>query len=504
MLMARKYIILALMFVLTYVTVSGQYTYDFNDGCREAYSKIISLKFEAGQKLIDQEKLSHPQNNIPYLLENYIYFLKVFISEEEALFEELDEKKDDIIDRLEDGDENSPYYRYCLAQVNLQWAVARTKFKEYVSATLEINRAYRLLEDNKEDFPNFLPNNINLGLLHTMIGTIPDNYNWVKRMVGIEGTVDEGVNEILAVLNESIENPEFSHYKAECLFYLSFIQMNLMTNKSKTLDYIRIIEQDKSSMENPMAIYAIARIYMSNGMNDKAIDLLVNRPTGVEYFPFYYLDYLTGLAKLHRLDDDANKYFFKYVINFKGINYIKDAYQKVAWHYFVHGNTEKYKEYIAKVEKYGNTVVDADKQAEREAEKDNMPNYHLLRARLLFDGGYYQEAVEDLTTEKRDNFLRNEEDELEYTYRLGRIYHEWGKINDGIRYYEQTIKEGSESETYFAANAALQLGKIYEQQKQYDLAVQYYEAAQSMENKEYRNSINQKAKAGLNRVENRN
>ena len=312
MLMARKYIILALMFVLTYVTVSGQYTYDFNDGCREAYSKIISLKFEAGQKLIDQEKLSHPQNNIPYLLENYIYFLKVFISEEEALFEELDEKKDDIIDRLEDGDENSPYYRYCLAQVNLQWAVARTKFKEYVSATLEINRAYRLLEDNKEDFPNFLPNNINLGLLHTMIGTIPDNYNWVKRMVGIEGTVDEGVNEILAVLNESIENPEFSHYKAECLFYLSFIQMNLMTNKSKTLDYIRIIEQDKSSMENPMAIYAIARIYMSNGMNDKAIDLLVNRPTGVEYFPFYYLDYLTGLAKLHRLDDDANKYFFKY------------------------------------------------------------------------------------------------------------------------------------------------------------------------------------------------
>ncbi len=502
--MTRKFSTLLLILFLVTGAVSGQYQYDFNQRCRDAYSAIISLKFEKGKALIEQEKQAHPDNNIPYLLDNYIYFLTVFIGEEEAVFEELEDKKDDIVDRLEEGDESSPYYRYCLAQVNLQWAVARTKFKEYVSATLEINRAYRMLEENREEYPDFLPNLINLGLLHTMIGTIPDNYNWVKRMVGIEGTIDEGVNEILSVLNESLHNPEYSHYKAECLFYLSFIQMNLMTNKSKTLDYIRIIEQDPTNLQNPMAIYAIARIYMKNGMNDKAIDILVNRPLGDEYFPFYYLDYLTGLAKLHRLDDDANKYFFKYVINFKGINYIKDAYQKIAWHYFVHGNTDKYHEYIAKVEKYGNTIVDADKQAEREAEKETLPNYHLLRARLLFDGGYYEKAVEDLTAENKEDFLRDKQDELEYTYRLGRIYHEWGKIDDGIRFYQQTIEDGSKSETYYAANSALQLGQIYEQQHRYDLAIHYYEAAQSMENKEYRNSINQKAKAGLNRVENRN
>lgn len=501
--MARKLTFLTILISLLTSNLFGQFAYEFNDRCQNAYSAIIALKFDEGQKLINQEKASNPNNNIPYLLENYIYFLTVFIGEEEAIFEQLDDKKDDIIDRLEDGDESSPYYRYCLAQVNLQWAVARTKFKEYVSATLEINRAYRMLEDNKEEFPDFLPNNINLGLLHTMIGTIPDNYNWVKRMVGIEGTVDEGVNEILSVLNESLKNPQYSHYKAECLFYLSFIQMNLMTNKSKTLDYIRIIEQDKTSMQSPMAIYAIARIYMSTGMNDKAIEVLLNRPLGQEYFPFYYLDYLTGLAKLHRLDEDANKYFFKYVINFKGINYIKDAYQKIAWHYFVHDNPEKYEEYIAKVEKYGNDIVDADKQAEREAEKNSLPNYHLLRARLLFDGGYYQAAVEDLSSKDKSEYLSSEEDKLEYTYRLGRIYHEWGKKAEGIQFYKETIALGAESETYFAANAALQLGKIYEQQQQYDLAMNYYEAAQSMENKEYRNSINQKAKAGINRIENK-
>ncbi|MCF8268299.1 MAG: tetratricopeptide repeat protein [Ignavibacteriales bacterium] len=482
-------------------SASGQYYYDFNENCRNAYSSINSLKFEEGKSLIEKEKSLHPDNNIPYLLQNYIYFLTVFIGEEEADFDLYDDLKDDLIDRLKDGDENSPYYRYCLAQVYLQWAVARTKFKEYVTATFEINKAYRMLEDNQEDYPDFLPTFINLGLLHTMIGTIPDNYNWVKRMVGIEGTIDQGVEEILAVLNKSMTDPQYSHYRAECLFYLSFIQMNLMTNKNKTIEYLEVIEKDQSNLENPLAIYALARIYMSNEKNDRAIEILLNRPTSKEYYPFYYLDYLTGMAKLHRLDEDANKYFFRYVINFKGINYIKDAYQKIAWNYYVQSNSEKYKEYMSKVLKYGNTVVDADKQAEREAEEGLMPNYHLLRARVLFDGGYYEKAMQELTQDTHSEFLTTERDSLECSYRLGRIYHEWGKVDESIQYYTKTIKIGSESSYYYAANSALKLGNIYEDLKDYKKAEYYYEAAQSMENKEYRNSINSKAKAGLNRIE---
>lgn len=495
--------LLALLLSLS-ISLMADYTYDFNENCRNAYASIISLKFKEGEKIIQIEKAKNPQNNIPYLLDNYIYFLTIFISEEESTFKNFEDKKDDILERLKEGDKNSPYYRYSLAQVYLQWAVVRTKFKEYVTATMEINKAYRQLEKNKEEFPNFLPNNINLGLLHTMIGTIPDNYNWAKKMVGIDGTIDQGVSEILEVLNASFKQEEFRHHKAECVFYLSFIQMNLMSNKDKTLEYLKMIENDESSLQSPMAIYAIARIYMNNGMNDKAIELLLNRPTGEEYFPFYYLDYITGLAKLRRLDEDASKYFYKYVINFRGINYIKDAYQKIAWHNFIHGENDLYQTNMNKVEKYGNTIVDADKQAEREAEMGILPNYHLLRGRLLFDGGYYDTAIAELTMNDSPNFLTNTKDTLEYTYRVGRIYHEWGKSSEAIKHYKETIRLGSESEYYYAANAALKLGNIYETENDFNNAEIYYEAAQNMENEEYKNSISQKAKAGLNRIENKN
>lgn len=499
--MIRHFLVVVLL--LQVIFLRSQHSYDFNDECKEAYAHIISLRFDKGKKIIASEKVKDPENNIPYLLDNYIYFLTLFIGEEESVFKELEPKKGFIIDRLKDGDEESPYYRYCLAQVYLQWAVARTKFGEYVSATFEINKAYRLLEKNKTEFPDFIPHNINLGLLHTMIGTIPDNYNWVKKIVGIEGTIDQGLDEILKVLNVALNDSSYSHYKAECLFYLSFIQINLMTDQQKTFEYLDIIESDTENLENPLAVYSLSRIYMSNAMNDKAIDLLTHRPKGKEYFDFYYLDYLAGIAKLHRLDKDADDYFLKYLKHFKGNNYIKDAYQKIGWHYFVHGYTRKYKDYMQKVLDYGNTDVDADKQAEREAKKGELPNYNLLRARLLFDGGYYPEALTEITVGKI-NHLRNGRDSLEYFYRIGRIYHEWGKIDVSISYYEKTIQHGANSEYYFAANSALKLGNIYEDKGDLKKAEYFYERAQSMENKEYRNSINQKAKAGINRVETKN
>ena len=335
-----------------------------------------------------------------------------------------------------------------------------------------------------------------------MIGTIPDNYNWAKKVVGIEGTVEQGVDEILEVLDVALREEEYSHYKAECLFYLSFIQINLMTSKKETFEYLDIIVADSANLKNPMAIYALSRIYMSNSMNDKAIELLTQRPTEKAYFPFYYLDYLTGMAKLHRLDKDADTFFTRYLNNFKGNNYVKDAYQKLAWHHFIHGNPSKYTENMNKVLLAGNTLVDADKQAERAAENGEIPNFHLLRARLLSDGGYYLEAITELTSTTK-NFLEAEKDSLEYTYRIGRIYHEWGKPDASITFYEKTIDKGAESEYYFAANAALKLGNIYEEKGDFVKARYYYEKAQSMKNKEYRNSINQKAKAGLNRIDNK-
>ena len=69
-----------------------------------------------------------------------------------------------------------------------------------------------------------------------------------------------------------------------------------------------------------------------------------------------------------------------------------------------------------------------------------------------------------------------------------------------MEYYEQTLKNGSTSRYYFAANSALLLGMIYEERKDFPKAKSYFEKCLSLDNHEYQNSLDQKAQAGLDRI----
>ena len=127
--------------------------FTFNSNCQLAYKAILSLQFPEAQRLIDQEKAIDGSNLIPLYLENYIDFLTLFISEDRTLFEKLKERKSLRIETFENGPKNSPYYRYCIAGINLQWALTRLKFGEYTTAAFEIRKAHSLLTANKKTHP---------------------------------------------------------------------------------------------------------------------------------------------------------------------------------------------------------------------------------------------------------------------------------------------------------------------------------------------------------------
>ena len=90
---------------------------------------------------------------------------------------------------------------------------------------------------------------------------------------------------------------------------------------------------------------------------------------------------------------------------------------------------------------------------------------------------------------------------LEYAYRLARIYDEMGMDSNAIRLYDATIKIGSNRPEYFAARSALQLGYIYEKTGDKANARKSYQTCLDMEGHDYKNSLDQRAKAGMLRLE---
>jgi tetratricopeptide (TPR) repeat protein len=70
-----------------------------------------------------------------------------------------------------------------------------------------------------------------------------------------------------------------------------------------------------------------------------------------------------------------------------------------------------------------------------------------------------------------------------------------------IAFYKKTVNHHTISGTYYPANASLKLGEIFELQNKRTEALKWYKASMEYDNHEYENSIAQKAKSGISRVE---
>jgi hypothetical protein len=174
--------------------------FEYSATARETYQLIFSLRFDQARSKLVTLRITEPENLISHSLANYMDCLSIFIGEQSDTYEKLRQNKEIRLAAIRNGDRQSPYYLYTQADIHLQWAITRVKFEDYFQAVMEIKRAFNLLTKNQELFPSFMPNKKNLGLLHALIGTVPDQYRWGLKLLGMSGTIAQGRAEIEEVL----------------------------------------------------------------------------------------------------------------------------------------------------------------------------------------------------------------------------------------------------------------------------------------------------------------
>lgn len=492
--MHLKKIIVALLLIA--FVPETRAAFDFNSNCQTAYRKIVYLKFTEARSLIAAEKKANPQNAIVLLLDNYLDFYTIFTGNKTADLRAFEKNKDARLSALEKESPNSPYYLYCRGEINLQWALCHLKWQEYVSGAFEINRAYTLLKECKAAYPDFLAANKSLGMINVMLDIVPPGIKKALSTFGLRGDAKYGVRLMDELLNQP-EGSKYAYLYDETIFYYGYVGLDFMKQKDTyAILHARIL---KMNDENLLKVFIKAYLEMRSAHTNEAIQTLQNRPTG-NYYPLPMLDYYLGLAKLNRQDADAYLYFDRFLSANKGAFYVKDAYLRLAWFYLLQGKPEKYHQNIALAKTMGDALSEKDKQSQQDAESSTLPNLFLLAARVSYDGGYYEKALGYLKDKKVESF-RSQADKLEYLYRLGRIYQELKRFDAAIQNYASVISQGMETKVYYVPNSALQLGIIFEERKNYAKARDYYNLCLSMKGHQYKNSLDSRAKAGLLRIE---
>ena len=465
----------------------------FSSDCSKAYQLIFQFKFNESRNLLNAVKVKDTDNAMPYFIENYIDFFSLYISEDKNLYQQVKNNVSSRLEILKKCDKNSPYYLYTQAEIYLQWALCKLKFQEYISAVLDIRKAFVLLNENQKKYPDFKANLKSLGFLHAIFGAIPDNFKFGAKILGLKGSIEQGLGE----LNEVINLKDFE-FKNEAIILYTFLQLHL--NKDKNEAWKMLENQKMTIDDNLLAVFVKANVAHYLGKNDEVIQLIQNKPKSNVFFPVYYLDFMLGNALLQKLDNNSILYLNKYLNNFKGNSYKKETYRKIAWYYLMNNQQDMYKKYMQLCKSYPVAITDEDKSAQKEAESGLIPDKNLLEARVLFDGNYLNLALQKIN--ETDEKKLSSKNLIEYYYRKARIYDELGKKDIANQNYILVINKSEQAGTtyYYAANACLKLAQYFEQTNKKTLAVKYYNKAINLPKNEYENSINAEAKAGLNRM----
>jgi len=490
-------IILFLFFYLSSLPsaiAQGPYRFDFNSECRKAYEEIIRLRLASGASIIESEKKSDPGNLIPYFLENYIDFFTLYFNEDPGEYRRRKPLVEQRLALMKRGDPSSPFYLFTRSVIYFQWAAIEIKFGDRWDAGWSFRRSFVTGRENLEKFPDFQPGRMLQGSMQVAAGTIPPGYQWLSKLLGIQGTIEAGMNNLEEVLNSN--DPYARIFHNEAAFYFLYLKFYILNHREEVFKYIH--QQNWDLRNNYLFAYLVANLSLNNQNASVTEEVIAHLNPDPVYLDMPVWNMQLGYAQADRLDPKSVQNLEAYLNRFKGNFYVKDVLQKISWIYYLQGETNKAEAARKRLLVSGNTETDADKQAQKEAESGRWPNQVLLRSRLLDDGGYYAQAHQILSGTQASSF-KDPAERLEFEYRTARIYDDLGRIPEAVVAYQEALKLGENRHEYYGARAALQLGYIYEKSGDKKNAMIYFKMVLAMRAHDYKNALDQKAKAGVER-----
>ncbi|WP_083732998.1 tetratricopeptide repeat protein [Spirosoma montaniterrae] len=487
--------VLSVLSVFLFFTASAQ-DFAWTPGLQRAYTDLQKGKLANARQMLAREPA---QNGVRVFVEDYADMLLLVTTDDDRAFASLSDREDERLDALKSLTDDSPWQRVLQAEVRLHWAFVKLKFGREMSASWDVIRAYRLLAENQKRFPAFLPTYKSLGTLHIMIGSVPENYVWVANLLGLRGNIRQGQQE----LQRAQADPIFSLEARLVDLMVRAYVLNFTDADGQSLRQLVTANSD-----NLLLHFFGATIEQKNGHGEQALAYLNTRPTGAAYQPMPIIENILGDVYLQKGQyNTATAHFRQFLASYRGRNFLKDTHYKLfLCHWLANRPESEARPLLEMVLRVGRTAVESDKAAQKFAEaylkRGASANQKvLMRARLASDGGFTDSALAYLRPYPETRFATLAE-RAEFNYRMGRIYQRQNAPDAAIPYLSRALAladtpDGRRDQLSFGASAALQLGYIYQQKNDRIRARSFFQKALSFKHHEYKNSVDNKAKAQL-------
>jgi len=456
---------------------------------RRAYAELLKLRLGACRQLLAPEPPRAPGT---LLVADCADFVELLIGQDAGRYAATEAAHETRLAALAEAPA-SALRDYAQVEIRLHQALAQLAFHHEVRGAWNLRQTALLVQAAAQRYPDYLPLRKTLGLCQFGIGSLPDGYHWLLRLLGLRGSVEDG----LLNLTQAAAQPH--EFQPESQVLLALIREAYYKQGDESLALATRLVREQP--DNLLFHYLLISLYKRQHHGEEALAAYRARPTGPAYLPVAYLHHLAADLLLYRGDyagsTTENQQFLR---EYSGDYYRKDAAFKLYLAAWLGGapaaTTERYRQQINLA---GPLTIEEDIYAQRFYHDAQPLNATLTRARLLTDGGYYTQAL-SLLRQFRVSAATPVRDQLEAPYRRARVWQGLGRLDSARLDYGRTLRLSArlgEPPYYFAPQAALQLGYLAQAAGQRAAAKSYFEQAMAYPKHEYKNSTDQKAKLAL-------
>jgi len=486
-----------LFFIFSFLSIIGlsplKAQYQVNNRIQTAWMLLMDLKLDDAKQVLDEELAFNPQNYYAYYLQQTCDAYALLINSTDEEFDAFVERHETLREIMDGKYEDSPYYLFCKSEMDLQVGVFSIIHGSQFSGMRKAFSAYREVYKNLSKFPNFKPSLKLDGFFNVAISNLPPFVKWAVSVFGVASDFDYGMKMLHNLYDEQ---KNIKGINAEAALFIIFT-----AKINKTPEDVYHFTQTLDTNIRNLFIHQYFRtnIAYRTGHNEEALkDLKEFNGKNSSSAQLIY-DYLKGKILLRKLQDSSAYYIESFLQHLKKPEYYKEMKYNLALSYLLKSDVSQYHELCQDVIKGGNEINERDREALYDASLDYQPHINLVKARLLIDGGYLDEAVKYL-----NEFKKNPQNQLayqlEYHLLLARYQVLTEETAQAITNFDFVMKNGSKTDYYFACAASFYLGRIAEVNGKLEEAENDYKTSVDLYKSEYYEYLGDKANKALARV----
>lgn len=382
-------------------------------------------------------------------------------------------------DRALDAAERSPAADNLSCQLHIHKAMVLMYDGSMLSAGLQFWKAYRRFKAGESSCPTLDAQLLYRGLFNIVLSQVPDKWRALKGLLGLaDGDLAEGFRQI-EQYRQRVQHRPGLH--AEALIF-SFANVFFSHDQGLSQRLEELIRQCPS----PVVRYAYLLTCGRRQMGEAATWALAQcSDDDLRRFPLLLHQRERWALRAGHLQE-ALQWGRRFTSTYTGKSNAANGFLDMAYAQLLLDNKAAAQRLVQQC-LATESDFDIDQRSRNEASRLMQSDTALLRARLLYDFGRYQEARQRLARMKP-----RQQDLPEWHFRLARACELLGDTAQALNLYDKTIELSQNSTLYFGPYAAVHAADICLARRNNDKCRQYCLTARKLNNGEYSKELEQR------------